>query len=161
MLMFTLMTLVLSLIIVTTTSISYPPFYLAYAKMALPLTHSNVNGPSNKLTGLVIGLHMRFNPCKKKISAILHMYFPCNTTELCMFIGCVNYYRDIWPSRAHILKPLTDQSGLKTKALIFIGQIKCKRCSTKSTCWWLPMLLQLTRTTISGSIYTLMPLTST
>jgi hypothetical protein len=35
-----------------------------------------------------------------------------------MFIGCVNYYRDIWPSRAHILKPFTDQSGLKKKAPI-------------------------------------------
>jgi hypothetical protein len=43
---------------------------------------------------------------------------PRNATELCMFIGCVNYYRDMWLSHAHILKPLTDQSGLKTKAPI-------------------------------------------
>jgi hypothetical protein len=33
-------------------------------------------------------------------------------------IGCINYYRDMWPSRAHFLKPLTDKSGLKKKALI-------------------------------------------
>jgi hypothetical protein len=46
----------------------------------------------------------------KKIDAILHMDHPCNATELHMFIGCVNYYRDMWPSHAHILKPLTDQS---------------------------------------------------
>jgi hypothetical protein len=44
---------------------------------------------------------------------------PCNATELCMFIGCVNYYCDMWPSCAHILKPLTDQSGLKKKAPIY------------------------------------------
>ena len=46
------------------------------------------------------------------------MDHPCNATELRMFIGCVNYYRDMWPSRAHILKPLTDQSGLKKRAPI-------------------------------------------
>ncbi len=35
-----------------------------------------------------------------------------------MFIGCVNYYCDMWPSHANILKPLTDQSGFKKKAPI-------------------------------------------
>jgi hypothetical protein len=43
---------------------------------------------------------------------------PCNATELRMFIGCINYYRNMWSSCAHILKTLTDQSGLKKKALI-------------------------------------------
>jgi hypothetical protein len=46
------------------------------------------------------------------------MDLPCNATELHMFIGCVNYYCDMWPSCAHILKLLTDQSGLKKKAPI-------------------------------------------
>jgi hypothetical protein len=41
-----------------------------------------------------------------------------NATELRIFIGCVNYYRDMWPSRAHILKPFTDQSSLKKRAPI-------------------------------------------
>jgi hypothetical protein len=42
----------------------------------------------------------------------------CNATELRVFIGCVSYYCDMWLSRAHILKPLTDQSGLKKRAPI-------------------------------------------
>jgi hypothetical protein len=42
---------------------------------------------------------------------------PCNATELRMFIGCVNYC-DMWPSCAHILKPFTNQSGLKKRAPI-------------------------------------------
>ncbi len=57
-------------------------------------------------------------PWKKKIDAILHMNHPCNATELRMFIGCIIIYPDMWPSHAHILKPLTDQSGLKKKAPI-------------------------------------------
>ncbi len=43
---------------------------------------------------------------------------PYNATELHMFIGCIDYYRDMWPSCAHILKPLTDLSGLKKRAPI-------------------------------------------
>jgi hypothetical protein len=46
------------------------------------------------------------------------MDHPHNATELRMFIGCVNYYCDMWPSRAHILKLLTDQSSLKKRAPI-------------------------------------------
>jgi hypothetical protein len=46
------------------------------------------------------------------------MGHPHNATKLCMFIGCVNYYCDMWPSHAHILIPLTDQSGLKKRAPI-------------------------------------------
>jgi hypothetical protein len=52
-------------------------------------------------------------PWRKKIDAILKMDRPRTPKELRRFIGCVNYYRDMWPSRAHVLKPLTDQAGLK------------------------------------------------
>jgi hypothetical protein len=41
---------------------------------------------------------------------------PCNATELRMFIGCANYYHDMWRCCAHILKPLTDQSSFYKKA---------------------------------------------
>ena len=52
-------------------------------------------------------------PWRKKIDAILHMDRPRSPKELRRFIGCVNYYRDMWPSRAHVLKPLTDKAGMK------------------------------------------------
>jgi hypothetical protein len=57
-------------------------------------------------------------PWKKIINTIIHMNCPSNATELRMFIGCMNFYLDMWPSRAHILKPLTDQSGFQKKALL-------------------------------------------
>ena len=43
---------------------------------------------------------------------------PRNATELHMFIGCINYYGDMWPSHTHILNLLTDHSGLKKRAPI-------------------------------------------
>jgi hypothetical protein len=93
---FTSMMLVLSPMIGTTMSICKLLFYGDYMKMALPLTDLSVNGPSRKLV----------KPWKKKIDTMLRMDHPCNATELGMFIGCVNYYCDKWPSRAHILKTI-------------------------------------------------------
>jgi hypothetical protein len=57
-------------------------------------------------------------PWKKKIVAILHMDRPRTTTNLRRFIGCVNFYRDMWPSRSHVLAPLTACSGMKKNAIL-------------------------------------------
>ena len=54
-------------------------------------------------------------PWRKNIKSVLHMDRPCMPNGLIMLIGCVNYYRDMWPICAHILKPLTDKYGLKKK----------------------------------------------
>ena len=55
------------------------------------------------------------NLWRRNINSILHMDRPRTPTELIMFIGCVNYYRDMWPSLTHLLKPLTDKPGLNKK----------------------------------------------
>src|SRR5687767_9582304 len=46
-------------------------------------------------------------PTSKKGEAILKLTPLTKKKELRQFIGMINYYRDIWPQRSHILVPLT------------------------------------------------------
>ena len=57
-------------------------------------------------------------PWKKKIDAILHMGHPRTATDLCRFIGCINCYRDMWPSHSHVLGHLAACSGMKKNAIL-------------------------------------------
>jgi Reverse transcriptase (RNA-dependent DNA polymerase) len=55
------------------------------------------------------------NPWKKNIAAILAMQRPQTVTQLRLFIGAVNFYRDMFPQRSHTLAPLTSLSKGKGK----------------------------------------------
>ena len=60
--------------------------------MALPFAHSQ--GHQRDWLAWIMAYATMFILYKKEnIDAILHMDWPCNATELCMFIGYVNYNR--------------------------------------------------------------------
>ncbi len=52
---------------------------------------------------------------KKEKEAVLRMQPPTSLKLLQRFIGLVNYHRDIWPHRLHILAPLTAKTGAPKK----------------------------------------------
>jgi hypothetical protein len=55
-----------------------------------------------------------FKP-SKKIDAVQKLQSPTSLKLLHGFIGMVNYYRDMWPHRSHILAPLTAKTGAPQK----------------------------------------------
>ena len=46
-------------------------------------------------------------PNPKKIEAIQNIERPTTVTEVRRLIGMVQYYRDLWPRRSHLLEPFT------------------------------------------------------
>ncbi len=54
-------------------------------------------------------------PIPKKVHAIQRIAAPTNKKELRSFIGVVNYYRDMWIRRSHLLAPLADLTSKSAK----------------------------------------------
>jgi hypothetical protein len=51
-------------------------------------------------------------PMPKKVDAILHLEEPKTRKQLRAFIGMVNFYRDMWRHRSHVLAPLTKLTSI-------------------------------------------------
>ena len=54
-------------------------------------------------------------PLASKVEAIKAISPPTKVREIRRFVGLINYYRDMWRHRAHILAPLTKLCSTKTK----------------------------------------------
>lgn len=55
-------------------------------------------------------------PWEKKVQAVLSLQRPSNASQVRTFIGLINWYRDFWPRRSHLLSPFTQLlRGLKDK----------------------------------------------
>ena len=62
-------------------------------------------------------------PQPKKVEAILRLQSPKNVKQLRHFLGMVNYYRDMWRRRSHLLAPL---SALLSKKREFKWTPECE-----------------------------------
>jgi hypothetical protein len=51
----------------------------------------------------------------KKAEAIMKIDAPTTRKQLRSFIGMVNYYREMWPQRSHLLAPLSSLTSAKAK----------------------------------------------
>ena len=56
-------------------------------------------------------MQVGIKPQPEKVSAILAIRPPTTVKGLRKFLGMVQYYRDLWEKRSHLLAPLTDLVG--------------------------------------------------
>ena len=71
-------------------------------------------------------------PNPKKIQAIKALERPRTVTEVRSLVGLVQYYRDLWPRRSHVLQPFTEiSSGKKGKKIQWTPELESAFQSVK------------------------------
>jgi hypothetical protein len=66
-------------------------------------------------------------PWQKKIEPILALVPPKTVKQLRSFIGMINFYRDMWRHRAHILTPLTAMTKISNKEFTLHWNPECDK----------------------------------
>lgn len=67
-------------------------------------------------------------PLRKKIEGIMALDEPKTLKQLRGFIGMVNFYRDFWKSRAHLMAPLTSLTKIDRKQFAKAWTTKHSQC---------------------------------
>ena len=57
--------------------------------------------------------------CNKRVGAILQLQPPKTKHQLQHFLGMINYYRDMWRRRSHLLVSLTKLVGSQAKYIVW------------------------------------------
>jgi hypothetical protein len=83
---------------------------LQIAKLRVNMRKSNFAQAKVDYLGYVLSRE-GIKPNPKKVSAILAIKEPDNVKSLRRFLGMVQYYRDVWKNRSHMIAPLTDLIG--------------------------------------------------
>ena len=99
------------------------------AKLRCKVTKCSFGMPEIEYLGYILSRE-GIKPQPEKVSAILALMLPRNVKELRRFLGMVQYYRDLWERRSHLIAPLTDLLGE-------VGHTKVtKKKGTKKKAWY-------------------------
>ena len=83
---------------------------LKEAKLRCKATKCSFAMPEIEYLGYILSRE-GIKPQPEKVSAILALKPPKNVKELRRFLGMVQFYRDLWEKRSHLIAPLTDLLG--------------------------------------------------
>jgi hypothetical protein len=69
------------------------------------------------------------SPWSKKIQAVLDLKPPTNASDVRTFVGMINWYRDFFPRRSHLLSPFTQLlRGLESKKSPVLWDDNLQKC---------------------------------